>query len=145
MLVRLMWVLIIIITSMGCGKIENQFTKVVSSEELVETHLFCSTLLGIPIFCSFEENRLIYVHVETVITKIVDITVIEEVKKEVIVEKIVTEFVTIYVSTEVDLAELVTEIVSKVKELVSEDELIDVPLNDIVDEITREFIDKLEE
>lgn len=145
MLVRLMWGLIILFTLMGCGKFENQFSKVVSSDELVVTHVFCSTLLGIPVFCTFEENRTIYVHVETVVTEIVETIVIEEVEKEVIIEKIVTEIETVYVFKEVDVAEIVTEIVIKVKEIVSEDELIDVPLNEIVEEVTREFIDQLEE
>ncbi len=145
MLLKLMCVLIIIVTCIGCGKYENQFTKVVSSEELVVIHVFCATLIGIPVFCTVDENRTLYVHVETVVTEIVEIIVVEEVEKEVIIEKIVTEIETIYISTEVDIAEVVIEIVAKVKEIVPEDELIDVPLIDIVEEVTREFVDQLEE
>ena len=140
MLLKLMCVLIIIVTCIGCGKYENQFTKVVSSEESVVIHVFCATLIGIPVFCTVDENRTIYVHVETVVTEIVEI-----IEKEVIIEKIVTEIETIYISTEVDIAEVVIEIVAKVKEIVPEDELIDVPLIDIVEEVTREFVDQLEE
>ena len=60
MLVRLIWVLIIITILTGCGKFENQFTKVVSSEELVVTEIFCLTLLSVPVFCTFVEDRIIY-------------------------------------------------------------------------------------
>ena len=145
MLVRLIWVLILITTFISCGKIENQFTKVVSSDELVVTHVFCSTLLGIPVFCTFEENRTVYVHVETVVTEIVETIVLEEIIKEVIIEMIVTEIETVYISTEVEISAIVIVVVERVKELVPEDELIDVPLNEIVEEVTNEFIDKIDE
>ncbi len=145
MLVRLMWVLIIIATLLGCGKIENQFTRVISSDELVVTHVFCSTLLGIPVFCSFEENRTIYVQVETVVTEIVEIIVVEEIIREVIIETIVTEIETVYIYTEVEIVTIVNEVIERVEELVPEDELIDVPISEIVVEVANEFIEKIDE
>lgn len=43
------------------------------------------------------------------------------------------------------MAEIVTDIVERVKEHVSDEELIDVNLNDIIDEVTQDFIDQLDE
>lgn len=140
---RYILIITYILLIIGCGKFEHQFTKIVSSDEVVVTNVFCSTLIGIPIFCTIVEDRTVTVYVETIVTQIVETIVEEEVRKEVIIEKIVIEIETIYVTNETDINEIVIEVIERVKELVPEEDLIDVPLDEIVEEVTNEFIEQL--
>ena len=59
-----------------------------------------------------------------------------------IIEKIVTEIETKYVSTEVDIRDIVAEVVESVKELVPEENIKEVPFDEIVEEATNTLIDE---
>lgn len=139
---KIIYALIIITLLSACGNFERQIYDVVSQDEVVETQLFCMTLIGIPVFCLVKEQRTITIKVETIVTEIVETIVEEEVIKEIIIEKIVTEIVTIYIHTETNINEVVSQVVERVKELVPEEEIIDVPIEDIVEEVTKVFIDE---
>ncbi len=142
MIVRLIWIITILATLTGCGEFEIQFRKVVSPNEVVDTHIYCSLLIIIPVFCSVEQNKIITVEVEKVVVEVVETIVEVEVIKEVIVEKIVTEIEMIYVEAEVDIGEIVPAIVARVKELVPEEDIIDVSLDEIIEEVTNELYDE---
>ena len=138
-----MCLFLILATLIGCGEIDRQFTRIVSSDEVVVTQVYCWTLIGIPVFCVIGEDRTITVRVETVVTEIVETIVEVEVIEEVIIEKIVTEIETLYVSEAVNISDIVVEVVEIVKELVPEDDIIEVPLDEIVAEITNQFVDEV--
>ena len=140
--VRAIWLFIILTTLIGCGEIDRQFTKVVSPDEIVVTEVYCWTLIGIPVLCIIDQDRTITVRVETIVTEIVDIIVEVEVINEVIIEKIVTEIETKYVSTEVNISEIVAEVIESVKERVPEEDIKDVPLDEIVAKVTEQFVNE---
>ena len=142
MLVKLMWILALLATLTGCGEISEQYRKVVSPDEVVVTEVHCVTLITIPILCAVDRYRIITVHVEKVVTEIVETIVEVEVIREVIIEKIVTEIEIEHIAIEVDINDIVPEVVERIKALVPADDIRDIPLNKIVEEVTNKLIDE---
>lgn len=135
MLVRFKLLFLVIAVLVGCGHFERHIYNVVSPDEVVESELYCITLIRIPVFCVLEETRTITVTVDTIVTEVVEIIVEEEIIREVILERVVTEIITIYISTTPEIHELVNQVIKRVKELVPEEEILEVPLEEIVDEV----------
>ena len=126
----------------GCGRFDNEYTSIVSPDEVSTLRVSCVSFLGVPTMCAVINETTRTIRIENIVTEIVNRIVKKEVVTEVPVEKIVTRVETRYIVTrkEVDIEEIVEYIIARIKEYVESTDLIDVPIDVIVDETTESII-----
>ena len=122
----------------GCGRFDNEYTSIVSSDEVSTLRVSCVNFLGVPTMCAVINETTRTIRIESIVTEIVNRIVKKEVVTEVPIEKIVIRVETRYIVTskEVDIEEIVVYIIARIKEYVQPTDIIDVPIEDIVDETT---------
>lgn len=122
----------------GCGRFDNEYTSVTSSDEVNTVRVSCVNFLGVPTMCAVINETTRTIRIESLVTEIVNRIVKKEVVTEVPVEKIVTRVETRYILTgkEVDIEEIVKYIIARIKEYVEPTDIVDVPIEVIVDETT---------
>ena len=122
----------------GCGRFDNEYTSIVSSDEVSTLRVSCVNFLGVPTMCAVINETTRTIRIESLVTEIVNRIVKKEVVTEVPVEKIVTRVETRYILTgkEVDIEAIVVYIIARIKEYVEPTDIIDVPIDVIVDETT---------
>ena len=126
----------------GCGRFDNEYTSIVSPDEVSTLRVSCVSFLGVPTMCAVINETTRTIRIENIVTEIVNRIVKKEVVTEVPVEKIVTRVETRYIVTrkEVDIEEIVEYIIARIKEYVESTDIIDVPIDVIVDETTESII-----
>ncbi len=125
-------------TIAGCGRFDSQYTSVISTDEVSTLTVSCYNILGVPSMCIVTDATTKTIRIETVVTNIVERIVKKEVIIQVPIEKIVTRVVKQYVETgrKVDIDKLVEFILDRIKEFVKPGDIIDIPIDDIIDETT---------
>ena len=126
----------------GCGRFDNEYTSIVSPDEVSTLRVSCVNFLGVPTMCAVINETTRTIRIESIVTEIVNRIVKKEVATEVPVEKIVTRVETRYIVTgkEVDIEEIVEYIIARIKEYVEPTDIINVPTEVIVDETTESII-----
>ena len=126
----------------GCGRFDNEYTSIVSPDEVSTLRVSCVNFLGVPTMCAVINETTRTIRIESIVTEIVNRIVKKEVATEVPVEKIVTRVETRYIVTrkEVDISEIVEYIIARIKEYVEPTDIINVPTEVIVDETTESII-----
>ena len=127
-----------ILTIIGCGRFDNEYTSVISPDEVSNLKVSCVNFLGVPTMCAVINETTKTVRVETIVSNIVERIVKKEVVTEVPVEQIVKRVETRYIVTgkKVDIEEIVKYVIARIKEYVPLDDIINVPTDVIVDETT---------
>lgn len=137
---KCLYIIIIITLLTGCGEYGDRIQNILSPDEVEDIEINCTHVFGIPLICGVKHERTITERVEIIVTEVVDIIVEVEVIREIVTEIIVTKFQTIYITTEPELHVIVSEVIEKVKELVPEENIKDVPLDEIVEEVANELL-----
>ena len=127
---------VVLITS--CEQFENQRVIVVNSDEVSTVTVRCFKVLGVPSMCAYVDETTRTVRIEDVVTRIIERIVSQKVITEVPIEKIVTQIEKRYIneSDEIDIDEIVKFIIERIKRYVLDTDIINVPIEDIVDETT---------
>ena len=123
---------------LGCGRIDKQYTKILSPESTQTTKVTCHTVFGVPFFCVEKKdtsNTIIeYVEVEKIVRHVGEIIVVAEKREAVPVEEIVESIQSEIGSSAVSsYEEVVEDIISKITDAVGDDYIIDVSVADIVE------------
>ena len=121
---------------LGCGRIDKQYTKILSPESTQTTKVTCHTVLGVPFFClekkDTSNNIIEYVEVEKIVRHVGDIIVVAEKREAVPVEEIVRTIQSEIGSSAVSsYEEVVEDIITKITDAVGDDFVIDVSVTDI--------------
>ncbi len=127
-----------LISIAGCGRFDSQYTSVISTDEVSTLTVSCYNILGVPSMCIVTDATTKTIRIETVVTNIVERIVKKEVIIQVPIEKIITRIEKQYIETgrKVDIDELVEFILDRIKEFVKPGDIIDIPIDDIIDETT---------
>ena len=121
---------------LGCGRIDKQYTKILSPESTQTTKVTCHTVFGVPFFClekkDTSNNIIEYVEVEKIVRHVGDIIVVAEKREAVPVEEIVRTIQSEIGSSAVSsYEEVVEDIITKITDAVGDDFVIDVSVTDI--------------
>lgn len=121
---------------LGCGRIDKQYTKILSPESTQRTQVTCYTVFGVPYFCLEKKdtsNTIIeYIEVEKIVRHVGQIIVVAEKREAVPVEEIVQSIRSEIGSSVVSsYEEVVEDIMTKITDVVGADYVIDVSVGDI--------------
>ena len=121
---------------LGCGRIDKQYTKILSPESTQTTKVTCHTVFGVPFFClekkDTSNNIIEYVEVEKIVRHVGEIIVVAEKREAVPVEEIVKAIQSEIGSSAVSsFEEVVEDIITKITDAVGDDFVIDVSVADI--------------
>ena len=121
---------------LGCGRIDKQYTKILSPESTQTTKVTCHTVFGVPFFClekkDTSNNIIEYVEVEKIVRHVGEIIVVAEKREAVPVEEIVKAIQSEIGSSAVSsFEEVVEDIITKITDAVGDDFVIDVSVTDI--------------
>ena len=130
--------IICLVSVIGCGRFDKQLTSITSSDDNAYLSVNCIRLNGVPFMCAVVSQTTKTIRIEDVVTNIVERIVKKEVVSEVPINKIVQRIETKYVETgiDVDIAEIVKRVIERIEVYVDQKDLIDIPIDDIIDETT---------
>ena len=123
---------------LGCGRIDKEYTKILSPESTQTTQVTCHTVFGVPFFCAEKKdtvkNIIEYVEVEKIVRHVGNIIVVAEKREAVPVEEIVESIQSEIGSSAVSsYEEVIEDIIRKITDAVGDDYVIDVSVADIVE------------
>ena len=126
----------------GCDRFDKEIISIITPDEVSTFTVSCFKVLGVPTMCIVTDATTKTIRIENIVTNIVDRIVKKEVVTEVPIEKIITRVETRYIKTEkdVDIEEIVVYIIARIKEYVEPSNIIDVPTDEIVHEITDDIV-----
>ena len=144
------FLLLIAVAALGisCGRIDKQYSKVLSPDTRQTTTVTCETILGIPFVCFTERDivtkktKTVYVEVQTIVTEIRDIIVVAEKRDEVPIKAITDKIAVKYSgggtrgsSGTGSIQEIVEEITEEITTAVGGGYILDVSTSDVVDSV----------